>query len=175
MWPASPTTSRTTTAWSIISSRSSKPGPPRSRRRNGLRPRPSKPPNSRNRSVAALKTLVSAWTGARRRLESAGIDSPVIDARLLVQAATGSSRTDIITDPHRALTPRQVDELESLLSRRERREPVSHILGVKGFWKIMLRVNGDVLTPRPETETILDVVLADFGESRPFRVLDLGV
>jgi release factor glutamine methyltransferase len=122
-----------------------------------------------------LKTLVSAWTGARRRLESAGVNSPVIDARLLVQAATGSSRTDIITDPHRALTTQQVDELESLLSRRERREPVSHILGVKGFWKIMLRVNGDVLTPRPETETILDVVLADFGESRPFRMLDLGV
>lgn len=122
-----------------------------------------------------MKTLVSAWTGAKRRLEAAGIDSPVIDARLLVQAATGSSRADIITDPHRALTPRQSDDLERLLGRRERREPVSHILGVKGFWKIMLRVNGDVLTPRPETETILDVVLADLGESPRFRVLDLGV
>lgn len=122
-----------------------------------------------------MKTLVSAWTGAKRRLESAGVDSPVIDARLLVEAAAGATRADIIADPHRALTDAQRTELESYLVRRERREPVSQILGVKGFWKIMLRVTPAVLTPRPETETILDVVLAEFPEGRRFRVLDLGV
>jgi release factor glutamine methyltransferase len=122
-----------------------------------------------------VQTLVSAWTGARRRLEAAGIDSPVIDARLLVEAAAGATRADIITDPHRPLTAEQSVELERYLDRRARREPVSQILGVKGFWKIMLRVTPQVLTPRPETETILDVVLAEFPPGRPFRVLDLGV
>lgn len=122
-----------------------------------------------------MKTLVSAWTGSKRRLEAAGIDSPVIDSRLLVQAAASATRADIIADPHRQLTDEQSTELERLLSRRERREPISHILGVKGFWKIMLRVTPDVLTPRPETETILDVVLPELAELARFRVLDLGV
>ncbi len=122
-----------------------------------------------------MKTLVSAWTGSKRRLQSAGVDSPVIDARLLVQAAAGATRVDIISDPHRPLTEDQSAELEGFLARRERREPISHILGVKGFWKIMLRVTPDVLTPRPETETILDVVLPDLAEFQRFRVLDLGV
>ncbi len=122
-----------------------------------------------------MTTLVSAWTGAKRRLEAVGIDSPVIDARLLVEAAAGVTRVDIITDPKRALSADQEATLESYVGRRERREPVSQILGVKGFWKIMLRVTPDVLTPRPETETILDVVLAAFPDGLRFRVLDLGV
>lgn len=120
-------------------------------------------------------TLVSAWTGAKRRLEAAGIDSPVIDARLLVEAAAAASRAEIISDPHRVLTEDQAAALEAYVARRERREPVSHILGSKGFWKIMLRVTPDVLTPRPDTETILDVVLPAFEEAQRFSVLDLGV
>lgn len=120
-------------------------------------------------------TLVSAWTGAKRRLEAAGVDSPVIDARLLVEAAAGATRAEIISDPHRALAEDQAATLEAYVARRERREPVSHILGSKGFWKIMLRVTPDVLTPRPDTETILDVVLPAFEEAQRFSVLDLGV
>jgi release factor glutamine methyltransferase len=120
-------------------------------------------------------TLVTAWTAGKRRLEAAGVDSPVIDARLLLEAAAGATRLDIIADPHRELTLDQTATLEDYLSRRERREPVSHILGRKGFWKIMLQVTPDVLTPRPDTETILDVVLPAFPDGRPFTVLDLGV
>ncbi len=122
-----------------------------------------------------MTTLVSAWNEAKRRLEKAGIDSPVIDARLLVEAAAGATRADILTDPRRALDETQTEALDALVARREKREPVSHILGAKGFWKIMLRVTPAVLAPRPDTETILDVVLPLFGESEAFSVLDLGV
>jgi len=107
-----------------------------------------------------MTTLVSAWNEAKQRLAAAGIDSPVIDARLLVEAAAGAT---------------QAQTLEDYLARREAREPVSHILGAKGFWKIMLRVTPAVLAPRPDTETILDVVLPLYGESEAFSVLDLGV
>jgi release factor glutamine methyltransferase len=120
-------------------------------------------------------TLVQAWTAARRRLEAAGIDGPVIDARLLVEAAAEASRADIIADPHRVLTPVQAETFEDYVSRRERREPVSHILGRRGFWKIMLQVTPDVLTPRPDTETIVELALREFPEGRPFSMLDLGV
>jgi len=103
------------------------------------------------------------------------VDGPVIDARLLVEAAAGATRSDIIADPHRALSDDQTRALEDYLARRERREPVSHILGAKGFWKIMLRVTPNVLTPRPDTETILDAVLPRFPEQARLSVLDLGV
>ena len=120
-------------------------------------------------------TLVQAWTAARKRLEAAGVDGPVIDARLLVEAAADATRADIIADPHRVLTDEQAARLDDYLSRRERREPVSHILGRRGFWKIMLNVTPDVLTPRPDTETLVELALRQFPEGRTFSVLDLGV
>jgi release factor glutamine methyltransferase len=121
------------------------------------------------------QTLLTAWQGAKQRLERAGLSGPVIDARLLVEAAAEATRADIVADPYRPLTPEQEATLEDYLSRREHREPVSHILGRKGFWKIMLQVNANVLTPRPDTETVLDVVLKDFPEHAAWSVLDLGV
>ena len=119
--------------------------------------------------------LVQAWSRAKSRLEAAGLAGPVIDARLLVEAATDATRIDIVTDPYRALTAEQEATLDAYLTRREHREPVSHILGRKGFWKIMLRVNADVLTPRPDTETVVDVALKGIPEHAPWSVLDLGV
>ena len=120
-------------------------------------------------------TLVKAWTGAKQRLQAAGLAGPVIDARLLVEAAAEATRVDIVTDPHRPLTPEQEATLEDYLARRERREPVSHILGRKGFWKIMLSVTPDVLTPRPDTETVVEFALRDFPEQAAWSILDLGV
>ena len=121
------------------------------------------------------RTLLQAWQGARSRLEAAGVPGPVIDARVLVEAACGVTRADIVGYPHRELSEAQVERLDAYLERRIRREPVSHILGRKGFWNIMLGVTADVLTPRPETEVIVDHALRLFPEGRPFRILDLGV
>jgi release factor glutamine methyltransferase len=120
-------------------------------------------------------TLVKAWTAAKERLKDVRIDQPAIDARLLLEVAADVTRTDIITDPYRVLTDAQMATLEQFLERRARREPVSHIIGRKGFWKILLQVNKNVLTPRPETEVIVDEVLKAFPEQMPFHMLDLGV
>ena len=125
--------------------------------------------------VGQAQTLVKAWTAARRRLHAAGIDSPAIDARLLLEAASGASRTDIVTDPQRLLEADAAATFDAMLARRERREPISHILGRQAFWKIMLAVTPHVLTPRPDTEVIVEGVLAAFDEGRAFSFLDLGV
>ncbi|MFC3070861.1 peptide chain release factor N(5)-glutamine methyltransferase [Phenylobacterium soli] len=122
-----------------------------------------------------MTSLLQAWQGAKQRLEKAGLAGPVIDARLLVEAAADCTRLDIVTDPYRQLTAEQEATLADYLARREHREPVSHILGRKGFWKIMLQVNHNVLTPRPDTETVVELVLRDFPERAPWSVLDLGV
>jgi release factor glutamine methyltransferase len=139
----------------------------RSRQELGARPRRSPP-------MTAL-TLVQAWTSARDRLKQARVDSPVIDARLLLEAASGATRADILTDPHRSLTAQQQALLDEYLERRSRREPVSRILGRKGFWKIALKVTPDVLSPRPDTETVVDTVLKAFPEGMAFTLLDMGV
>ena len=124
---------------------------------------------------APALTLVSAWTRAKEQLKAAGIEGPVIDARLLVEDAADATRTDIVTDPKRPLTDEQVATLDAHVARRIAREPISHILGRKGFWKIMLQVTPHVLTPRPDTETVVELVLRDIPEHARISVLDLGV
>lgn len=121
------------------------------------------------------ETLVQAWKSSRAKLEATGIDQPVIDARLMLEAAAGVSRMDILTDPHRQLTDEQQAMLDSYIDRRARREPVSHILGRKGFWKIMVGVTPNVLTPRADTETLVETALGHFPEGMRFTMLDLGV
>lgn len=120
-------------------------------------------------------TLLTTWKDAQARLKAARIDSPSIDARLLLEAAADVSRTDILTDPYRHLEPDALARMEGYVTRRLKREPVSRILGRKGFWKIMLSVTPDVLSPRPDTEAVLDVCLKAFPEGQSFEMADLGV
>lgn len=120
-------------------------------------------------------TLVSLWTDVRRRLEAAGVDTPVLDARMLVEAGAGVSRLDIVTDPRRVLSEEQARAVEALAARRIAREPISHILGRKGFWTHEFVVTPDVLTPRPETELLVEVALEFLPPQKPAMVLDLGV
>ncbi len=120
-------------------------------------------------------TLVKAWTGAQKRLKAANIDSPAIDARLLLEAATSATRADILTDPYREISDEQEAVLDGYLTRREKREPVARILGRKGFWKLLLNLSEHVLIPRPETECIVDMILKTTQPGQAFTLADLGV
>lgn len=122
-----------------------------------------------------MTTLVSLWTQVRRRLEAAGVETPVFDARLLLEAGAGVSRLDIVTDPRRVLTDDQVAAVDVLTRRRELREPVAHIVGHRHFWTLDLFVNPSVLIPRPETELLVELALQVLPVDEPKRVLDLGV
>lgn len=115
-------------------------------------------------SLASLLSLASA------RLK--GSDTPTLDARLLLQAAAGLSREDLILGPDRPLTPEQLARFESFIARRERHEPVSRILGEREFYGRVFRVTPDTLDPRPDTETIIEAALPLMP--RGARLLDLG-
>ncbi|MGQ2989755.1 MAG: peptide chain release factor N(5)-glutamine methyltransferase [Brevundimonas sp.] len=125
-------------------------------------------------SDSPAPTLLTAWKAAQAVLKTGRIDSPSIDARLLLEAATGATRMDILSDPYRVVTPEQQAQLDAYVERRLRREPVSRILGRKGFWKIMLNVTPDVLSPRPDTETLIDVAVLAHAKNEAFTVADLG-
>jgi release factor glutamine methyltransferase len=119
-------------------------------------------------------TLLTVWKSAQARLKAGRIDSPAIDARLLLEAAADASRMDILTDPYRIVTPQQQAAYETMVERRLKREPVSRIIGKKGFWKIILNVTPDVLSPRPDTETIMDIAMLAFTPQERFTAIDLG-
>ncbi len=122
-----------------------------------------------------MTALVSLWTEVRRRLEAAGVDTPVFDARLLLEAGAGVSRLDIVTDPRRELTNEQVAAVDALTRRREAREPVAHIVGHRHFWTLDLLVTPAVLIPRPETELLVETAFQVIAPDAPARVLDFGV
>jgi release factor glutamine methyltransferase len=122
-----------------------------------------------------MTTLVKTWKAAQERLKAAFIDSPAIDARLLLEAAADVSRLDILTDPYRELTAEQVATFDGWVDRRLNREPVARILGRKAFWKILLDLTPDVLVPRADTETVVETALSAFPEDMPFQMIDMGV
>lgn len=99
-------------------------------------------------------------------------DTARLDAELLLAHAAGVSREEMIMRLRDMTVP---SEFAALVARRMRHEPVSHITGKRDFWTLSLEVGADVLTPRPDTETLLEAAVEHFaGTAGPRRILDLG-
>jgi len=109
------------------------------------------------------------------RLAAAGIEAARREAWLLLAAATGRERASLMAGAGAALTAAEQARLERLLERRRAREPIAYILGEKEFWSLPFQVGSAVLIPRPETETVVEAVLAQVPDRRArVRILDLG-
>jgi release factor glutamine methyltransferase len=115
-------------------------------------------------------TAREAIADAERRLAAAGVDTPRVDAELLVAHALGVSRTQLYAD-----LDREVEGLEPLLARRESREPLAYVLGEWGFRRLTLKTDARALVPRPETEIVVVRALALLDGAPAPRVLDVGV
>jgi release factor glutamine methyltransferase len=107
-------------------------------------------------------------------LASAGVLSPRVDAEHLVAHAVGLTRTELYA-ADRELSEEELRRLRSLLERRRRREPLAYILGEWGFRRLLLRVDGRALIPRPETEVVVERCLEHLRKIEEPRVLDVGV
>lgn len=119
---------------------------------------------------ATLTTQRLATDGASS-LAAAGVESPVLDAQLLLAAALGVSRERLLLDHDDPVADDAVARYQALLARRIKREPVAYILGHKHFRWITLDVDSRVLIPRPETELLVEIGLALRTGS---RVVDVG-
>jgi release factor glutamine methyltransferase len=109
-----------------------------------------------------------------RRLAAAGCDTPRVDAELLVAHVLGTTRSAVRLERDRALGGRELEAIEALVSRRERREPLAYVLGAWGFRRLVLEVDERVLVPRPETEVVVERCLALLAGTASPRVLDVG-
>lgn len=95
-----------------------------------------------------------------RLLTGAGVDTPVIDAELLLGHCLGKSRTALYLYADESVQDALTAQFRCLVARREKREPLAYILGVQEFWSLDFLVTPDVLIPRPETEVLLEKVIA---------------
>jgi len=120
-------------------------------------------------------TIRIAVRRAAERLAIAGIDGARRDAELLLLHVLDRDAGWLFGREDEALPDEQVDRFGQLIDRRLRREPVSHLLGRRGFWTHEFEVSGDVLDPRPDTEAVIETVLAAVADrAAPLRLLDLG-
>jgi release factor glutamine methyltransferase len=120
--------------------------------------------------------------GARRawakQFRAIGIDSPELDARIIVGHALGLDHAALGAAEANRLGIDEENAIAALAKRRLAREPVARILGWKEFWSLRLRVDATTLVPRPETETVVEAALAVIdargARGRSLRVADLG-
>ena len=102
-----------------------------------------------------------------------------VDALVLLQHATGKSRTQILAFDETEIDEKVRLKLTALLDRRQKGEPIAYILGEKEFWSLPLNVSEGTLIPRPDTEILVEKALQialEKLEENPshFRILDLG-
>jgi release factor glutamine methyltransferase len=117
-----------------------------------------------------------AWTWGADRLRAAGIDAAAapLEAEVLLRAAAGISRPELLARPASRLQARASSAYRRLIVRRAAAVPVSYLVGHREFFGIELAVDRHVLIPRPETEHLVEVVVRELrGQPAP-RVVDIG-
>lgn len=108
------------------------------------------------------------------RLRAAGLSTPELDARLLVQGVTGASDIEMLREPGTRMSDEEEARLAAFERRRLAGEPVSRILGMREFWGLPFAVTSATLDPRPDSETLVETALALLRETAEPRILDLG-
>ncbi|PCI33070.1 MAG: protein-(glutamine-N5) methyltransferase, release factor-specific [Alphaproteobacteria bacterium] len=112
---------------------------------------------------------------AIQRLEAVGFDSPQMDVDLLLEQGLGLSTLDFILEPGHQVADPDAAAFQALIDRRLTREPVSQIVGRRDFWSLTFRVSRDCLTPRPDSETLIEAALKAVPDATaPLKILDLG-
>jgi release factor glutamine methyltransferase len=130
---------------------------------------------SGNAVLAPGMTIGRARREVAERLRAHGLDTPELDARLLVGHALGLDHRALTVESARVLTRPETDRLGADVARRLGHEPVARIVGHKEFWSLPLRITSAVLVPRPETETVVEAALAVVARTAAARIADIGV
>ena len=124
--------------------------------------------------LAPNMTVQDVKRSLKEDFSKAGLESPALDASLLIMMATGMSRADLIAQAYQILPEDIIHQITALSVRRLSGEPIDHILGFKGFYGRKFKVTQDVLSPRPETEMLVDEALKYIRFKPDARILDLG-
>ena len=128
--------------------------------------------------AAAGHSIGAARRQLAREFRQQGVETPELDARIIVGHVLGLDHTALATQSSRVLTAEEAGVIAELSARRLAREPVARILGCKEFWGLPFKINAETLLPRPDTETVVEAALAalhcDNRKSRELRIVDVG-
>ena len=121
-------------------------------------------------------SIGAAFRFMRDRFAATGIETPDLDARILVEWATGADRLAILSNPDRSLSDEELQRLSDALERRLNHEPVHRIIGSRGFYGLEFLLSAETLEPRPDTECLVDLSLKYLTpkQDQALRILDLG-
>jgi release factor glutamine methyltransferase len=119
-------------------------------------------------------TLGEVLAATTEYFERKGIDTPRLDAELILAQAFGLTRLELYTSFDRPLTEVERAEARTLVERRGRREPLAYVLGEWGFRRLTLKTDARALVPRPETEVLVERALAAIAGTEDPRVVDVG-
>jgi release factor glutamine methyltransferase len=137
------------------------------------------PPSARkgkgNVALVSTTTRAEAVARLRRAFADAGLETPDIEARLLVTEALQINAAELAVRPGLALGSAGAERLAGLADRRLAREPVGRILGRREFWGLSFELSPETLEPRQDTETVVETALAFVPDRQArLRLLDLG-
>ena len=122
-----------------------------------------------------MTTLSFLYRQALAAFRRANLPTPELDARWLVAAAAGVQPNLIAFDGGRQLSAQAAVKIEIFIARRLAGEPVDRILGKREFWSLEFRLGPTTLSPRPDTETLVEACLAVLADRQAhYRLLDLG-
>jgi release factor glutamine methyltransferase len=134
--------------------------------------------NSGTCELAAGVPVIQARRALTHAFRRAGLDTPELDARVLVGHALGLAHAALAAAASQALSHQDAARIAEFAARRLAREPVARIVGSKEFWGLDLRVGPATLVPRPESETVVEMALALIDAAGPrervLRIADLG-
>lgn len=130
------------------------------------------------RTETKTTTLAEARRKLAAQLRAGGIESPELDARILIGHVLGLDHTALAAAGERPLDSNEKTKIALLAQRRLAHEPVARILGFKEFWSLQLALGGGTLVPRPETEIVVEAALTAVAAHQPrsqtLRIADLG-
>ena len=123
-----------------------------------------------------MTTVGDLLTSATDALRRAGVTEPRLDARVMLGHLLGLDSVELLAGRDRVVPDAVADSYAALVARRAAGEPVSHLTGRREFWSRSFAVGPDVLDPRPDSETLIEAMLAHIGDrERDWRIADLGV
>jgi release factor glutamine methyltransferase len=124
--------------------------------------------------AADAPLTVGAALRRAARMLSGEVDSPRLDAEVLLGWTLGVSRSTLIVRGADPVSVEMQQAYDDLIARRKRGAPVAYLTGTREFWSLALEVTPDVLVPRPETEILVELALALLPEGLALSVIDLG-
>ena len=123
--------------------------------------------------------ISSALEGAKNALSKAGVQTPALDALILLCKALNYSKEEVIFNPNLILSQSQKDHFFSLIELRSKRMPISQLIGRREFFGLNYIINSDVLDPRPDSESLIELALEifpikEYSSDNNFEILELG-